>query len=77
MTSAELRKAIIASGEKGMHRTLLATYADTIMAKVKDHVVYVIGDDVNEKDPPLGKNSAAVAVQNELKAEQRNRAGAY
>lgn len=54
---------------------------DNIMAKTKDHVNYVIGPDepspVDVEHPHHEQHVAEVERDNELKAEQRNRAGAY
>lgn len=48
---------------------------DRLMAAVKDHVDYVIGEDVSgfRHTPSLDVND----TNNQLRAEQRNRAGAY
>jgi hypothetical protein len=51
---------------------------DAIMAAVKDHVDYVIGED----EPKLPHSATATDVRrkeyrDDLRAEQRNRGGAY
>lgn len=56
-------------------------FADSIMAAVKDHVEYIIGEnktaypnDGLSDVPTLNK---VVKIENNLRAEQRNRAGGY
>lgn len=91
MKTDELRKLvremIIEEGGDGSDYVV-----DKIMVAVKDHVVYVIGDDYSELDHTVGSHSDDrggdsdrpchcqrdwVAAVNFEKAGQRNRAGGY
>lgn len=89
LTTEQLRNLITTKINNSTNKPTAEYWANEIMAAVKDHVDYVMGEDAKQdwddeqcycrtcNYQPTESRECICVINNQLKAEQRNRAGAY